>query len=125
GVKIRDIKEIVIVEYAHCHALVNRAGGAVVARFERLGVIEVGIPARNYSVFTDENKLGRGRAHPAADTKEGRVVPHSTRWVRALHVDHAPRNHNDAGVREVWRRGAILIILGRSSSPVVDNEYRL
>src|SRR5437762_6748952 len=95
GVKVGHIKKIVIIGHAHCHAFVNCAGGAPGHRCECMRVIQVGIPARNHSVFADENELGGKRVYAVADVKEGCVVPDDTGWVCAFSVSCAPRNRDD------------------------------
>ena len=57
--------------------------------------------------------------------KEGRTVPDSTGWICALGVSCATGNGDDVRIRETGRRRAVFKILGRNSSSIVCDKYRL
>jgi hypothetical protein len=124
GVKIPYVEKIVIIGHGHCHAFVNRAGRAPVPRSKGMRVIEIRIPPRNHSVFAYENELGGKHVRPVADAKERRVVPDGIRGICAFGVSCARRNSDDKWIFKARCGRAILKILGRNSSSVINDKYR-
>src|SRR4029077_7502471 len=51
SVKIRHVKKIMTVGDAHGRAFINCATGPIIHRFERMGAVEVWVPARYHAVF--------------------------------------------------------------------------
>jgi len=123
GMEIGHIKKTVIVSDAHRRAFENRAGGASVARRESVGVVQIRIPARNHSVFADEDELGRKRVCSVANAKGRCVVPDRVRGICAFGISCARRNRNNEWIRETGRGRPVLAVLGRNASAVIDDEY--
>ena len=123
GVEIRHIQKVLAIRHADCDAFVNRARGTPIHCLKRMRAIEIRIPARNHSIFADEDKFCGKRACAVTHLERRTVIPDDTGRISALGVGRTTWNRDNESIRETWRGRAILKIFGGSSSAVVGDEY--